>query len=202
MKNKMGFTILEIAVVMAILGTVFVGLATSMAYFFQSYTFSYEEYQAIGIAQSTLTRMVRDIRESTTGENGAWPLINASDNSFSFYSDVTGDGKTDLVRYFLDGTDLKRGVIEPSGSPVTYPVTNEKITIVASYVANNTMPLFTYYNGNWPGDTVNNPLILANRTVQSRYITVHVKIDTKPSTQTGGYELTSGVEIRSLKDNL
>jgi type II secretory pathway pseudopilin PulG len=197
-----GFTIIEIGMVMVILTSILVIVTASMIYFFQSYNFSFEQYQSVSSAQTGMGRMSRDIRESRTGENGAWPIVNAGDTSFSFYSDITNDGRADLVRYFVAGTDLKKGIIEPSGAPVSYPPASEKVTIVASGLANGTTPLFTYYNGNWPADTAGNPLPLANRVVATRYVKIYMKIDPNPATSTGGFELNSGVEIRSMKDNL
>src|SRR5512141_378136 len=101
---EQGFTIIELGMVMVIFTTIFVIVTVAMINFFKSYNFSFEEYQAVTNAQAAVTRMVRDIREARTGENGAWPLVSASDTSIMFYADVTNDGKTDLVRYYIDGT--------------------------------------------------------------------------------------------------
>lgn len=182
------------------------GVSLFMVYYLRSYSFSFDEHQAITQAQTGITTMIREIREARNGDNGAWPIINADDNQFTFYSDVTNDGRTDQVRYFLNGTTLQKGVIEPTQVPVTYPAGNETIRDVASYVDISTGPLFTYYNGSWPGDSVNNPLPLAQRQLNTRYVNLHLNIDLSliPNTTTKiqPFELTSGVQIRSMKDNL
>jgi prepilin-type N-terminal cleavage/methylation domain-containing protein len=201
-KLRQGFTVIEILTVIGILSIVLSGIAAFMIYAFQSYSFSFAEYGAVELARSSVTRINRDIREIRTGETGGWPIINASDNSFSFYSDVTNDGKADRVRYFLDGTSLKRGVIEASGSPLSYPAASEKISYAATGVYNGTNPVFRYYNGNWPSDTANNPLPAALRITATRYVTVYLNIKTNPSSTTGAFELTTGIQIRSMKDNL
>ena len=141
-------------------------------------------------------------REARSGDNGAWTLEQTDDNTIVFFSDVTGDSRTDRVRYFLDGTDLKKGVIEPTQVPVSYPTINEQITTIASFVNLAGNPLITYYNGSWPSDTVNNPLSNANRILNTRYVSVYLRIDVNPDYAAQPYELTSGVTIRSLKDNL
>lgn len=181
---------------------VILGLTAFVTTFFQNFMFSFEQFDVLNITQSSLTRVVRDIREARTGETGAWPIIEALDNSFTFYSDVTNDGKADRVRYYLDGTNLKRGVIEPGGSPLSYPAANEKTIIIASYVDNGVIPVFKYYNGSWPDDTVNNPLVLSARQINTRYVTIYLKINPKPSTPSGFQELKSGVNIRSMNTNL
>jgi prepilin-type N-terminal cleavage/methylation domain-containing protein len=200
--NQSGFTLLEIMVALFIFTAVVVGVATFSAYYFNNYAFSYEENQQIGVAQNSITRLIREIREARIGDDGSWPLIQTDDMVFSFYSDVTNDGRADKVRYFLQGSDLKRGVIEPTSVPVTYPAGNEKITIVASYVDATAGAIFRYYNGNWPSDTVNNPLSAANRILNTRYVTVSIRINVTTNFAAKPFDLTSGVMIRSLKNNL
>ena len=199
---KKGFTLIETLTVIGIISFVIVGLVYFMMYSLQSYSFSFAQFDATGRAKTAMTRLIRDVREARTGENGGWPIIEATDNSITFYSDITNDGKADRVRYFLDGTDFKRGVVEPSGSPVSYPPASEKISFIASGVNNGTSPVFTFYNGNWPADQINNPLPPANRIIGTRYIKVYLKIKSSASSQTGAFDLTTGVNIRSLKDNL
>lgn len=202
MQQKKGFTLVEILTAMGIFTTVIVVITGLLIYYLQGYTFSFEETQSIGQAQGSMTRMIREIREARTGENGAWPVVQADDNTFIFFADITNDGRSDRVRYFLEGTDLKKGVIEPTTVPVGYPAQNEKITIIASNVDNQGSPLFTYYNGDWPSDQVTNPLAAGQRLLNTRFVSVYIRININPDSGSQPYELTSGVQIRSLKDNL
>ena len=146
--------------------------------------------------------MLRELREARSAENGAWPLVQTDDATIVFYSDVTNDGRTDRVRYFLSGTDLKKGVIEPTAAPVSYPVANEVIQTIATSIDLGGKAMFTYYNGNWPTDQINNPLALVNRILNTRYIGIYVRVDIQANYAAAPYELNSGVQIRSLKDNL
>jgi len=197
-----GFTLLELILSTFIFALIAALAAGFSVYYFQNYSFSFEEQQAIGHAQSSTTTMIREIREARMADNGAWPLEQTGDMTLVFYSDVTNDGRSDRVRYFLDGTQLKKGVIEPTQVPVTYPSANEQIRIIADYVDNAASPIFTYYDGNWPSDQINNPLPAANRILNTRYVSVYVRINVASGTGSGPFELTSGVQIRSLKDNL
>lgn len=202
--NSSGFTILEImiaTIMVAIIG----GVATLFAgYFMQSYSFSFDENQNINQAQQAMTVMIRQIRKTRNGDDGSWPIITAEDNNFTFYSDIDGDGRTDRIRYFLNGTMLQKGVIPPTQVPVTYPSQNEVISTIVNNIDTSTAPLFTYYNGEWPDDTVSNPLSGEQRIVDTRYVDVNIRINT--SSGSGSivtpFQLTSGVQIRSLKDNL
>ncbi len=199
--NK-GFTLLELIIAMFIFSAIAAGTVLFFIFYLNSYSFSIEEVQAIGKAQHGLTTIIREIREARMGEDGAWPILAAEDNSFIFFADVTNDGRSDRVRYFIDGTDLKKGVIEPTGVPVQYPSANEKVTIVASAVDNGGRPLFTYFNGDYPADTINNPLTEIERQLNTRYVKIYLRINIDPKSKTDPFELISGVAIRSMKDNL
>src|SRR3990170_286519 len=96
-----GFTLVEFVLATFIFAALAAGMAIMGAYYFQNYAFSFEEQQAISHAQLALTNIVREIREARPGDNGAWPLIDLQETSFVFYSDVTNDGRSDRVRYFL-----------------------------------------------------------------------------------------------------
>jgi hypothetical protein len=146
--------------------------------------------------------MIREIRKARSGDDGSWPLVQTTDNTFIFYADVNGDNRTERIRYFLSGTEIRRGVIEPTQVPVTYPAANEIVSTVMTSVEATSSPLFRYYNGNWPADTINNPLPSASRLLQTRFVKVHVRVNTSSNFAAGGFELSSGVSIRSMKTNL
>ncbi len=200
--SQNGFTLVEVMLAGFISAVVIIGAALFFVYFLKNNSFSFEENQEISLSQYGMTILVKEIREARSGDDGAWPLLQTDDNQLILFSDVTNDGRTDKVRYFLDGTDLKRGVIEPTAVPVTYPSQNEQINIIASHVDNAGQSIFTYYNGNWPSDTINNPLSLTNRLLNTRYIKIYLRINITPDAYANPFELTSGVQIRSLKNNL
>ena len=197
-----GFTLLELILASFIFSTITAGVVIFSLYYLNNYSFSLEANQAISIAQQNITRMVREIREARSADDGAYTLAQTDDNTIVFYSDVTNDGRTDRVRYFLNGTQLMKGIIEPTDVPVTYPLANEKLTIVSDYVDLLSHSLFTYYNSAWPGDTINNPLAAGQRILNTRYISVYIRINIQNNSGATPFELTSGVHIRSLKDNL
>lgn len=201
-KLKLGFTLVEMMVTIFLIGVVAALVSTFAVYYFQNSAFSFEENQSIGLSQTAITQVIREIREARAAEDGAYAINNAQDNTFTFYSDVTNDGLTDKVRYFIQNGSLMRGVIEPTVPPVTYPTANEKIKVVVDYLDNNGNALFTYYNGAWPQDTTNNPLALSQRILNTRYVRVYIRINVNPNKAAQPFELTSGVQIRSLKDNL
>ncbi|KKP59874.1 MAG: hypothetical protein UR52_C0002G0102 [Candidatus Gottesmanbacteria bacterium GW2011_GWA1_34_13] len=200
--QNQGFTLVEVIVAAFIFVVISAGTAIFSVYFLRNYSFSFEENQAVGQAQNTLTTLVREIREARFAEDGAWAITQADDNIFVFYSDVTNDSRPDRIRYFLDGTELKKGVIEPTAVPVTYPTASEKIYIIADNVDNQSTPIFRYYNGNWPSDTTNNPLTVGQRILNTRLVKIYIRININSNTGALPFEMTEDVQIRSLKDNL
>ena len=95
-----------------------------------------------------------------------------------------------------------RAITEPTLPPVTYPAGGETVTTVVTGIDTSLGPVFGYYNGDWPGDTVNNPLPAGSQIADTKYVTVYLRININPNTGAAPYELTSGTSIRSLKDNL
>jgi prepilin-type N-terminal cleavage/methylation domain-containing protein len=201
-RYSFGFTLVEVMVAMFVFSVITGGVAVFSAYYFKNYSFSFEENQSVSIAQTGITTMIREIREARSGDDGSWPIVDAQDNTFTFYSDVTNDGRSDRVRYFLDGTTLKRGVIQPTMVPVDYPTTSETITTIATSVDTSAGPLFRYNDGNWPSDQIHNPLTQADRLLQTRYVAVYLRINISPNFASLPFEITSGVTIRSMKTNL
>jgi prepilin-type N-terminal cleavage/methylation domain-containing protein len=198
----LGFTLVEVMVAMFIFSVITGGVAVFSAYYFKNYSFSFEENQSVSIAQTSITSLIRNIREARNGDDGSWPIVDAQDNSFTFYSDVTNDGRPDKVRYFQNGTTLQRGVIEPTAVPVSYPSGSEKITTIATSIDTSAGPLFRYYNGDWPSDQIHNPLASSDRLLQTRYVTVSLRINISPNFAAQPFEITSGTTIRSMKTNL
>jgi prepilin-type N-terminal cleavage/methylation domain-containing protein len=200
-KKNSAFTLIEIIIALSIF-VIIAGLVVSfLVYYLRSYSFSFDENQAVSHAQYGITTILREIMEARISEDGAWPLFTLNDNEFGFYSDVTDDGLSDKVRYFLDGNQLKRGVIEPVGIPISYPPETEQFRIIADFVEASSSGIFQYYNGDWPGDTINNPLPAEQRLLNTRFVNIYLKININPQ-NIQPYELTSGVQLRNLKTNL
>lgn len=202
-KTTKGYTVIEILMAISLLNIVIALAVILLMYYFRSYSFSFTQQQAIHEGQRAFAQIIRDIREIRTGENGSWPIIEALDNSFIFYSDVTNDGRTDRVRYFVEDNQLKKGVIEPSLPPVNYPQEEETVKVIALFINNTASnPIFTYYNGGWPGDMINNPLPPDQRLYNLRLVGVNISINVDSGGQTSAYEINSAVMLKNLKDNL
>ncbi len=90
--------------------------------------------------------------------------------------------------------ELKKGVIEPVGSPAAYPADQEIITTISRYVR-NAPPVFSYYDKNGSQIT-DDPAILRDTKMMKLFMVVNID----PARPPGDYELEQYVQIRNLKE--
>lgn len=200
--HKSGFTLLEVSIAM-MLSTIVIGGIAGLQYIITKNQFTVLDSSfKVEVANTTVANIVRELRTMRSGDNGAYAIESGGDQSIVFYSDVDYDGAAEKVRYFLENTTLKKGVIQPTGYPVTYPSNTEKITFVADDVRNNTLDIFTYYNGDWPTDSLNNPLSTPVDTDEVRMMRVYIRVNDQENEPDDDFVLESYVNIRTLKDNL
>jgi len=200
--SSIGFTLIEVLVVMAITGVLGLGVLSLQYVMSESQVSLFKNYTNVEEANNNISTLVREIRNTQHGENGAYPLNKADNQELIFYSDYDYDGQAERVRYYLDNTQFSKGVIEPVGSPATYPVDQEKTKVLSENVRNDTTPIFYYYNGDWPTDTVNNPLNTPTRLSETKLMKVYLEINTQANQPERNYILESYVQLRSLKQNL
>lgn len=200
--HQNGITLIETIVMISVFTLIMVAIGGLILSFYRSYNYNFQQTAAITEARKGIETMVKEIRGARTAEDGSYPLVEAGDFAFIFYSDIDRDGIVERVRYFLDGTDFKKGVVEPSGDPPQYVLSNEKIDVLSYYVRNGSIPVFTYYNGDWPTDTVNNPLPTLTRLSDTKLMHVYLKINVDPNRPPDDFDLESDSQIRNLKINL
>lgn len=185
-------TLVTIAIFVLIIGVV-IGFIV-VAYRTQGYTF--QQSLAIDEARRGIETMVKDIRGARAGDDGAYIIELAQDYEFIFYSDIDKDEATERVRYFIESTDFKKGVIDPTGWPIQYPKENEEVFILSRYVR-NLPPIFHYYDGD--GQEL---IELPARLKDTKMMRVYLVINVDPTRPPQDFELESHVQIRNLKTNL
>lgn len=88
---------------------------------------------------------------------------------------------------------LKKGVIEPVGNPVTYPSDQEQFSIITSYVRNDP-PIFKYYDEN--GDELTQlPARLENTKLMKTFLVINIDPNRPPNE----FQMESYVQLRNLK---
>lgn len=199
-KSK-GFTLIEVLITSSIL-VVLGGLILTLIFITtQTRLSTFQNLMNVDQTNAQVSTMVRELRNIQTGDNAAYPLEKAQDQEIIFYSDMDYDGETEKVRYTLSGNQFVKGVTEPVGFPTTYPPANEKVRVLTEDVRNGSEPIFYYYNGDWPADTVNNPLAQPVRLSESKLMKVYLRLNTEDDPDSD-FILESYTQLRILKDNL
>jgi prepilin-type N-terminal cleavage/methylation domain-containing protein len=200
MYNK-GFTLVETLIGIAILVLITMTISS-----FQKNVITYNKYggdvlQSAQDAQAILRTMVAELRASKPGSNGSYPLVQTATSSITFYSDIDDDGLQDQIRYFLSTTTLRKGVIKPTGSPLSYLSANENISILGINIKNSTSTaMFEYYDNSYTGTS--SPLIQPINVSVVRLIKINLTIDADPNRSPLPRTYTSQAMLRNLKDNL
>ncbi len=192
---KKGFTLIETVITIFIFTLGLGGVAALVVNLYKSYNYAFQQSLAISEARRGLEAMVKEIREAKPGDNGAYIIEKADDYEFIFYGDIDRDLATERVRYFIEGTTFKKGVIEPQGTPKRYPLSSEKISVLTSYVR-NMPPIFRYFDGS------GNELPAPSRLKDTKLMKVYLVVNINPNQPPNDFTLESSTQLRNLKTNL
>lgn len=189
-----GYTLVEMIIVIGITLSVMLVVMNSVLTFYRLNTNTFEQTVQVDQARRGVEYLVRDVREAAYADDGAFPIIATGTTSVSFYSDTDRDASAERIRYFLDGTTLKKGVTNAVGSPPAYTDT-EQISTVAEYIRNaqQNIPVFRFYNAS-------STEVAAGATTSAvRFITVDLVVNVDVNRLPGQFTLHSSAMIRNLK---
>ncbi|MBI2439527.1 MAG: hypothetical protein HYV45_02925 [Candidatus Moranbacteria bacterium] len=165
--------------------------------------FILEEGMASSIASRATNDVVATLRSVRQADNGDFPVESGDDFDLKVYIDIDDDGVVERVHYFLDlaNDQFKMGVTNPTGaSPVSYPASDDTVTVLANFIVNeNSDPVFYFYNENYPGDTVNNPLATPVAVESVRLIRVHLLVNIDPVHAPNNINIESFADLRNLE---
>jgi len=192
---KTGMTLIESLVFILIFSLVLGAIFDLTILTYRTQGYSFQQSISIGEARRGIETMVKEIREAKLGDDGSYIIEEAQDYEFVFYSDIDKDQAAERVRYFIDGSDFKKGVINPTGWPIRYPSENEEVSILSQYVR-NASPIFRYYDGE--GIELPSPARLKDTKLMRVFLVINVNPNRPPQ----DFILESSVQIRNLKTNL
>ncbi len=196
-----GFTLIEILVAVGIFLLLILGIGSILIYSFRSRDVIWEQLSTQNEGRKVLQDFTNELRSATASSIGAYAIESASTSSIVFYSNIDTDSLRERVRYFLSGTVLRRGVIKPTGTPMTYSAANETIVDVVHDISNGTTPLFTYYDTNYNGATNTSTLSLPINVTLVRAVGMYLRMDEKPNLSPTPLIVQGKVELRNLKSN-
>jgi len=194
-KSQKGFSLIETLVLLVVFVVIVTAIVSSLRYVYRGQRFAFEQADATRSARTGIERTVRDLREASDADNGAYPIISMATSSTSFYSDYDNDDKIEQIRYFLDGSDFKRGTIESAGDPPVYATSTEVITTISTDVRNENIgtPLFTYY------DKTGALMVDMNDIDQLAFVLVRLVVNLHPERAPDDFELRSSAALRNIE---
>ncbi|QSH39227.1 type II secretion system protein [Candidatus Kaiserbacteria bacterium] len=193
--SQRGFTLLEAVVLLGVFVLIVGAIVSSLRYVYRGQRFAFEQADATRSARTGIERAVQDLREASDADNGAYPIVSMATSSVSFYSDYDNDNKIEQIRYFIDGTDFKKGIIESSGDPPVYNGGSEVVTTIATEVRNNVIgtPMFTYYDKS--GVFMNDYTDID----QLAFVTLRLVVNLHPERAPDDFELRSSAALRNIR---
>ena len=189
-----GLTLVEAVVTVGIVAVITVAIAGSVLMFYRANRVAFEESYQIRSAERGMQVLVRDLREATYGDDGAYPLASIASSSITFYSDVDRTSPVERVAYALSGKTLTRTVTQSTGTPPTYTGA-VSVSYVSEYVRNydDNIPIFRYYDAQ--GVEVTNSSDIAK--VVS--VSLNLIVDITQAHAPGEFTLKSGATLRNLR---
>lgn len=145
-RYQKGLTIIEMFVAISLFTVASALISSFIVYGYRNHMRVNEEALATDRVNINIQVMMEEIRKATAGEDASFALTAADEDEVKFFSDIDRDGAAESVYYYMDGDELKKDVIEPTGVPPTYPPANAVTsTIAVKIIENEDGALFTYY---------------------------------------------------------
>lgn len=199
-KNQKGMTLIELLIAMFILVIIISAFSSLITISLSKTSQQFTAISNIDQARMVEARFVNELRNATTANDGSYCITKAADQEIIFYTPVGSTTIKNRIRYFIDNNILYKGTITPSGSPLSYNSASEKIIAVQSNLANNTTPLFYYYNGDYNGE--GSPLSQPVNINQIRFVKINLIVYSKTQNDIATFNVSSGTAVRSIKSNL
>ncbi len=194
-KREQGFTLVETIMVLAFFTVVMLALMESIVMFYRLNGYTIAQTYQVDHARRGVEGLVRDLREMTYADNGAFPLVVRESYRAGFYSDIDRDSSVEYIEYRLSSTTLEKRIYSATGTPPTYSTTTpESVHTISEYVQNQiqTTPIFTYYDENGVQATTTTPI------TNIAYAQVSVIVNIDPIRDPGQYMLRSSASLRNL----
>jgi type II secretory pathway pseudopilin PulG len=198
MTRHHGFTLLELVIVLGITVIIFGALSVVISTSFRSIWSGSGRDAAADRAAQVMDLMVRTIRQSQSSPTGAYPIVNATNNSLTIFASTGASNVVEQIRFFINGTNLQRGVIQPVGDPPTYPTAQENITTLLTNIENAAQPLFEYFNNQYDGSqSPMDPITISDISV----VRITAIFDSDPAKPPRATTIRGAAQLRNLKTN-
>ncbi len=197
-KYNKGISFIETIITIAIFTMIMTVVSTSVLYFYRTNTFGIKQVYAIESARKGVELMARDIREIIYSDEGSYPVIEFNHNYFYFYSDIDRDTNIERIKYYIDGSNLKKAVTKSTGDPLVYDDINETVSIISDNVRNidQGIHIFTYY------DDTGTEIVDFDSEIDIAFVKIKLIVNIDPNRSPEEFTLRSSATLRNLKTNL
>ncbi len=199
-KQNSGMTLVEAIIAVVIFSVLSLVIMQGSHSFFRFNEYAISQSYQVDFARRGMDVLIKDMREMTFAENGAYPLTDMQPFGIGFYHDATGDGLVDYVEYALVGTTtLIKNIHEFQGGLSGYDFDNpDHVLILSEYVQNQleSRPIFTYYDG------LGEPLTDLADITEVRTVRVSLVVNVRPERNPGEFELLGTATLRNLQENI
>lgn len=198
--TQRGFTVLQLVIWIGIVSMVAVAALNVQRSVWSLNRIASNSITSQADARKAFKIMSAEIRSLSPSSLGAYPIEAASSNSITFFADIDNDNIKERVRYYVSGTNLRRGIVEPTGSPLTYNTGNEVSTTLVQYLSNGSTPYFSYYDSSYTGSSaaLSSPINLT----AVRLVKIQLIIDKNAASAPVPITMTTQISLRNIKDNL
>lgn len=199
-KNNDGFSLVEVLIAMGIFSLIIGSIMAVFLGALRAKDIIFEQLRVQSEARAEAQNFIDEIRRANYSSIGAYPIEAAGTSTIIFYSDIDRDTFRERVRYWLSGTTLKKGVIKPAGTPLSYPPASEVITDAVHDVI-NTSSIFYYYDQNYNGGATSTALAQPVDVTAVRMAGIELKIEKDINKSPTPLYVETKTEIRNLKNN-
>lgn len=201
-KISKGFTIIELIISICLFSILIFVVVSMLLNVFSNPERSLSALENIDIARVVASDFANEVRNASVANDGSYPLNQATENQIIFYSNYESSGPTVMnrIRYYVENNNLYKGVVIPSGSPLTYNLLSEEVSTLLTGLENGLDPAFYYYDGdyNGSGSELSEPISLTS----VKFVKINLVTPRISDEQGSTFLVNAGAAIRNLKDNL
>jgi len=108
--KKNGFTLIEVVVTIVIFTIISGAVFSFVTALYRAQDLLFIQSDVLEEARRGMSQIVREIREADSGEDGSYMISRADNYEIIFHADLTGDGMTERVRYYIDPAGGRTGL--------------------------------------------------------------------------------------------
>lgn len=200
-KNNKGFTLIELLVALGIFSLVVTGSTWFVIHGLRYNRIIWEQLATQNEGRTATKYFVDDIRRCEESSQGAYAIAEAGEYEMTFYANIDEDNAKERIHYWLENGTFKRGVTNPSGNPLSYPVNDDIVVELAHSVVNleKSVPIFLYFGEDYSGSQTafSQPVNI----VDVRVVKIQLELEKDPTETPIPLHVEGLGQIRNLKMN-